>query len=60
MRGHGKTSFSLGEKRRNQLYSLHHTQVMNTQCYYRNCDTNDTFDFSRQQIGATMAWLKAN
>lgn len=60
MRGYGKTSFTFAEEQRNQLYSLHLALVMNTECYYRNYDTDDIFNFSRQYIGATMDWLKAN
>lgn len=60
MRGYGKTSFTSAEEQRNQLYSLHLALVMNTECYYRHYDTDDIFNFSRQYIGATMEWLRAN
>lgn len=60
MRGYGKTSFSFAEQQRNHLYTLHLALVMNTECYYRNYDTDDVFNMSRQFIGATMEWLKAN
>jgi aminoglycoside phosphotransferase (APT) family kinase protein len=60
MRGYGKTTFTFAEEQRNYLYSLHLALVMNTECYYRNYDTDDIFNFSRQYIGATMEWLKAN
>lgn len=60
MRGYGKTSFTFAEEQRNQLYSLHLALVMHTECFYRHYDTDDVFNFSRQYIGATMAWLKAN
>lgn len=60
LRGYGKTSFTPVEEQRNQLYSLHLALVMNTECYYRNYDTDDIFNFSRQYIGATMEWLQAN
>jgi len=60
MRGYGKTSFTIAEEQRNHLYSLHLALVMNTECFYRNYDTDDVFNFSRQFIGATMEWLKAN
>lgn len=60
MRGYGKTSFTFAEEQRNQLYSLHLALVMNTECYYRHYDTDDIFNFSRQYIGTTMEWLKAN
>jgi len=60
MRGYGKTSFTLTEEQRNHLYALHLALVMHVECYYRNYDTDDIFNFSRQYIGATMEWLKAN
>lgn len=60
VRGYGKTSFSFAEEQRNHLYSLHLGLVMNTECYYRNYDTDDIFNFSRQYIGTIMEWLKAN
>ncbi len=60
LRGYGKTAFTPAEEQRNQLYSLHLGLVMNTECYYRNYDTDDIFNFSRQYIGATMDWLEAN
>jgi hypothetical protein len=60
MRGYGKTSFTFAEEQRCQLYTLHLALVMNTECYYRNYDTDDIFNISRQFIGATMEWLNAN
>lgn len=60
MRGYGKTEFTFAEQQRNYLYSLHLGLVMNTECYYRNYDTDDIFNFSRQYIGMIMEWLKAN
>lgn len=60
MRGYGKTSFTFAEQQRNHLYALHLALVMNTECYYRNYDTDDIFNMSRQFIGATMEWLKAH
>lgn len=60
MRGYGKTSFTVAEEQRCHLYSLHLALVMHTECYYRNYDTDAIFNFSRDYIGATMAWLKAN
>ena len=33
---------------------------MNIECYYRNYDTDDIFNLSRQYIAANMAWLTAN
>jgi hypothetical protein len=33
---------------------------MHTECFYRNYDTDNVFNFSRQYLGATMEWLKAN
>lgn len=60
MRGYGKTSFTFTEEQRNHLYTLHLALVMNTECYYRNYDTDEVFNFSRQFISTTMEWLKAN
>jgi len=60
MAGYGKTSFTPAEEVRCQLYSLHLALVMNTECYYRNYDTDDIFNFSRQYLAETMAWLQAN
>jgi hypothetical protein len=33
---------------------------MNTECYYRNYDTDSVHNISRQLMGATIEWLKAN
>lgn len=60
MRGYGKTSFTFEEERRCRLYSLHLALVMNTECYYRNYDTDFVLDLSRQWMGEHMAWLGAN
>jgi aminoglycoside phosphotransferase (APT) family kinase protein len=60
MCGYGKTSFTFAEQQRNHLYSLHLALVMNTECYYRNYDTDAIYNLSRQFMGATMEWLKAN
>ncbi|MCB0037286.1 MAG: aminoglycoside phosphotransferase family protein [Anaerolineales bacterium] len=60
MRGYGKTTFTFAEEQRKHLYSLHLGLVMHTECFYRNYDTDEIFNFSREFIGATMAWLQAN
>jgi aminoglycoside phosphotransferase (APT) family kinase protein len=60
MRGYGKTEFTPTEEQRRQLYSLHLALVMNVECYYRNYDTDDIFNFSKGYIETTMKWLKAN
>jgi len=60
MRGYGKTEFTQAEEQRRQLYSLHLALVMNVECYYRNYDTDDIFNFSKSYIAATLEWLKAN
>lgn len=60
MRGYGKTTFTLAEEQRKRLYDLHLALVMHVECYYRNYDTDDVFNFSRQYLGTTMEWLKAN
>jgi len=60
MRGYGKTSFTSAEEQRCHLYSLHLGLVMNTECYYRNYDTDEIFNISRQLIDTTMSWLQVN
>jgi aminoglycoside phosphotransferase (APT) family kinase protein len=60
LRGYGKTTFTSAEEQRKHLYALHLALVMHIECYYRNYDTDDVFNFSRQYIGANMEWLKAN
>jgi hypothetical protein len=60
LRGYGKTTFTAAEEQRKQLYSLHLALVMNTECYYRHYDSDDIFNFSRQYLAATMAWLQAH
>lgn len=60
MRGYGKTAFTFAEEQRNHLYTLHLALVMNTECYYRNYDTDEVFNFSRQLIGQEMAWLNTH
>lgn len=60
LRGYGKTAFTRAEEQRCHLYSLHLALVMNTECYYRNYNTDSVFNLSRQLLGKTMEWLKAN
>jgi len=60
LRGYGETSFTSAEEQRNHRYSLHLALGMNTECYYRNYDTDEVFNLSKQFIGAAMQWLKAN
>lgn len=60
LRGYGKTSFTHAEEQRNYLYVLHLALVMNIEHYYRNYDTDDVFNMSRQFISKAMEWLKAN
>ncbi len=60
MRGYGKTTFTFAEEQRCCLYSLHLALVMHTECFYRNYDTDDIFNMSRQFIGMAMGWLKGN
>ena len=60
MRGYGKTTFTLAEQERCQLYQLHLALVMNTECYYRNYDTDDVLNESRELMRSAMEWLKAN
>lgn len=60
MRGYGKTSFTPTEEQRNHLYALHLALVMHVECYYRNYDTDDIFNMSKEFIARAMEWLKAN
>jgi aminoglycoside phosphotransferase (APT) family kinase protein len=60
MRGYGKTSFTAAEEQRCWLYALHLALVMNTECYYRNYDTDTIYNLSMQWIAGSMEWLKAN
>lgn len=60
LRGYGKTSFSHAEEQRNYLYVLHLALVMNIEHYYRNYDTDEVFNMSRQFISKAMEWLKVN
>jgi aminoglycoside phosphotransferase (APT) family kinase protein len=60
MRGYGKTSFTVAEEQRCWLYTLHLALVMNTECYYRNYDTDTIYNLSLQLIAGAMEWLKAN
>jgi hypothetical protein len=60
MRGYDKTSFTFAEEQRNRLYDLHLALVMHVECFYRNYDTDDIFNLSRNLIDITMEWLKAN
>lgn len=60
MRGYGKTSFNFAEEQRNHLYALHLALVMHVECYYRDYDTDQIFNFSRQYLGETIEWLQAN
>lgn len=57
IRGMGKTSFTDAEETRNMLYSLHLALVMHVECFYRNYDTDDIFNFSRMYLKKTMEWL---
>ena len=60
MRGYGKTSFTAAEEQRCWLYTLHLALVMNTECSYRNYDTDSIYNTSMQLISASMEWLKGN
>jgi aminoglycoside phosphotransferase (APT) family kinase protein len=60
MRGYGKTSFTAAEEQRCWLYTLHLALVMNTECYYRNYDTDTIYNLSMQLISTSMEWLKGN
>ena len=54
------TSFTFKEDQRIHLYNLHLALVMNTECYYRNYDTDEIFNMSMKFIETEMIWLKEN
>ena len=60
MRGYGKTTFTAAEEQRCWLYTLHLGLVMNTECYYRNYDTDTIYNLSMQLISTSMEWLKGS
>jgi hypothetical protein len=60
MQGYGKTAFSSEEDERCQLYSLHLSLVMKTECYYRNYDSDEISTMALAIIAQTMQWLQAN
>mgnify|MGYP000847071948 FL=1 len=60
MRGYGKTTFTFAEEQRCYLYTLYLGLMMNTECYYRNYDTDEIFNASKGVINTAMQWLKAN
>jgi aminoglycoside phosphotransferase (APT) family kinase protein len=60
MRGYGKTSFTVAEEQRCWLYALHLALVMNTECYYRNYDSDTIYNLSMKLIAGSMEWLTAN
>lgn len=60
LKGYGKTSFTFAEEQRNYLYSLHLALVMNTECFYRNYDTDSIFNMSKMFLSTAMEWLNAN
>jgi aminoglycoside phosphotransferase (APT) family kinase protein len=60
LRGYGKTDFTSEEERRCHLYTLHLALVMNTECSYRDYDTDFVYNFSKGLLATTLEWLKAN
>jgi aminoglycoside phosphotransferase (APT) family kinase protein len=60
MRGYGKTTFTFAEEQRCWLYTLHLALVMNTECYYRNYDSDNIYNLSMKLIAGSMEWLTAN
>jgi aminoglycoside phosphotransferase (APT) family kinase protein len=60
MRGYGKTTFTVAEEQRCWLYALHLALVMNTECYYRNYDSDTIYNLSMKLIASSMEWLTAN
>ena len=60
MRGYGKTTFTHEEDERCHLYTLHLALVMKTECYYRNDDSDEVSNLSKQLLVAALNWLKEN
>ncbi|MVN86642.1 phosphotransferase [Deinococcus sp. HMF7620] len=60
MEGYGQTTFTPAEEQRMHLYTLHLALVMHTECAYRQYDTDEIFNFSRDLIRREMAWLTAD
>jgi aminoglycoside phosphotransferase (APT) family kinase protein len=60
MHGYGKTSFTFAEEQRCWLYTLHLALVMNTECYYRNYDSDFMYNLAMKWLAASMEWLTAN
>jgi len=60
LRGYGKTAFTLAEEQRCWLYTLHLALVMNTECYYRNYDTDSVYNMAMRLLRDSMEWLKNN
>ncbi|GHO51022.1 phosphotransferase family protein [Ktedonospora formicarum] len=60
MRGYGKTTFTHEELERCHLYTLYLALVMNIECYYREYDSDDASNLSKQLIATTLNWLKEN
>ena len=58
MRGYGKTSFTHEEEERCHLYTLHLALVMKTECYYREYDSDDVSNLSKQLLVPALNWLK--
>ncbi|MBI5960307.1 MAG: aminoglycoside phosphotransferase family protein [Chloroflexi bacterium] len=60
MHGYGKTTLTHEEDERCHLYTLHLALVMNTECYYRDYDTDFVGNLAIQMIAATLKWLQEN
>jgi aminoglycoside phosphotransferase (APT) family kinase protein len=60
LRGYGKTAFTSDEERRSHLYTLHLALAMNTECFYRDYDTDSVYNFSKGLLASTMEWLKGH
>jgi len=57
MRGYGKTTLTFAEEQRDHLYALHLALVIYIECSYRNYDTDEVFNLSKNFIDVTMDWL---
>lgn len=57
MRGYGKTVLTHAETQRSHLYLLYLALVMNTECFYRNYDTDLVYNYSKTLLEPAMEWL---
>ena len=59
MQGYGKTTFTLDERVRCNLYTLHLALVIKTECYYRNYDTDEVSKIGSNLLTLSLKELSA-